>query len=147
MDMVETLQGTELFKGIDGQELAKIAAFCQTVHLADGGNLIAEGRPRTPDLYMVIEGDFDVIARNPKKPDESMTLGNLGYEVVGEIAWLTGSTRSATVRCRGDLKAIQIDGPQLMTYLEAHRDVGFEVMRRLMRALSQKLIDANFFLM
>ncbi|RLA33151.1 MAG: hypothetical protein DRR03_07940, partial [Gammaproteobacteria bacterium] len=79
--------------------------------------------------------------------DESMTLGNLGYEVVGEIAWLTGSTRSATVRCRGDLLAVQIDGPQLTAYLESHQDVGFEVMRRLMRALSQKLIDANFFLM
>ena len=146
MDMVKTLQGTELFKGIDGQTLTEIAVFCQTLHLADGGKLIAEGRPRTPDLYMVIDGDFDVIARNPKT-DESMTLGNLGYEVVGEIAWLTGSTRSATVRCRGDLRAIRIDGTQLMAYLETHRDVGFEVMRRLMRALSQKLIDANFFLM
>jgi hypothetical protein len=34
-----------------------------------------------------------------------------------------------------------------MAYLEAHPDVGFEVLRRMMWALSQKLIDANFFLM
>jgi len=147
MDMVETLQETELFKGIDRQALLEIAEFCQPLRLADGGLLITEGRPRTPDIYLVVEGEFDVITHHPKQPDESMTLGNLGYEVVGEIAWLTGSTRSATVRCRGDLLAVQIDGPQLTAYLESHQDVGFEVMRRLMRALAQKLIDANFFLM
>lgn len=147
MDMVGMLQGTELFKGLEPQVLADVAEFSKSLRLADGGLLIAEGRPRTPDLYLVVKGEFDVITRNPNEPDESMTLGNLGYEVVGEIAWLTGATRSATVRCRGDLEAIQVKGPELMAYLEAHPDVGFEVIRRLMRAVSQKLIDANFFLM
>ena len=76
-----------------------------------------------------------------------MTLGNLNYEVVGEIAWLTGATRSATVRCRGDLLSLRVDGPALKAYLESDHDVGFEVMRNMMRAVAQKLIDANFFLM
>jgi CRP-like cAMP-binding protein len=147
MDKVETLGATGLFGGLDAQALEEIAEFCQPLHLADGGLLIAEGRPQTPDLYLLIEGEFDVITRHPDKPDERMTLGNLDYEVVGEIAWLTGATRSATVRCRGDLVALRVEGPRLMAYLEAHREVGFEVMRRMMRALAQKLIDANFFLM
>ncbi|NCF11294.1 MAG: cyclic nucleotide-binding domain-containing protein [Gammaproteobacteria bacterium] len=147
MDKVETLQDTDLFGGLDAQVLGEIAEFCEPLHLADGGLLIAEGRPQTPDLYLVVEGEFDVITRHPAKPDERMTLGNLDYEVVGEIAWLTGATRSATVRCRGDLVALRIDGASLMSYLEEHRDTGFEVMRRMMRALAQKLIDANFFLM
>lgn len=147
MEMVGMLQGTELFKGLGAETLADIAGFCKPLRLGDGGLLIAEGRPRTPDLYLVVKGEFDVITRHPREPDESMTLGNLGYEVVGEIAWLTGATRSATVRCRGDLTAIQVKGPELMAYLEAHPAVGFEVLRRMMWALSQKLIDANFFLM
>ncbi len=147
METVEMLRGTKLFGGLDAEALDAIAAFCQPLHLADGGLLIAEGRPHTADLYLVVDGEFDVITRHPSKPDERMTLGNLGYEVVGEIAWLTGASRSATVRCRGDLLAVCVDGPKLMAYLEGHREVGFEVMRRMMRALSQKLIDANFFLM
>ena len=99
MDKVEALEATSLFGGLDSKTQEEIAGFCQPLHLADGGLLIAEGRPQTPDLYLVVEGEFDVITRHPAKPDERMTLGNLDYEVVGEIAWLTGATRSATVRC------------------------------------------------
>ena len=147
MDKVDMLKNTELFGGLDAKALGDIAEFCQPLHLADGGLLIAEGRPQTPDLYLVIEGEFDVITRHPAKPDERMTLGNLNYEVVGEIAWLTGATRSATVRCRGDLLALRVDGPGLQAYLEGNHDVGYVVMRGMMRAVAQKLIDANFFLM
>jgi CRP-like cAMP-binding protein len=145
--MVEVLKGTDLFGGLDEKMLTEIARFAEPIRLGDGGLLIAEGTPRTPDLYVVIEGSFDVITRHPKQPDETMTLGNLGYEVVGEIAWLTGAGRSATVRCRGDLTAVRFEGPDLMAYLENNREAGFEIMRRLMRALAAKLIDANFFLM
>ncbi|MDX1593783.1 MAG: cyclic nucleotide-binding domain-containing protein [Gammaproteobacteria bacterium] len=147
METVKTLQATDLFGGLDNGALEELAEFCHVLRLGDGGLLIAEGRPQTPDLYIVVDGAFDVITRHPTRPDERMTLGNLDYEVVGEIAWLTGATRSATVRCRGNLTALRIDGPQLMAYLEAHPEVGFVVMRRMMRALANKLIDANFFLM
>ena len=55
MDKVETLQDTDLFGGLDAQVLGEIAEFCEPLHLADGGLLIAEGRPQTPDLYLVVE--------------------------------------------------------------------------------------------
>jgi len=147
MDKLEMLSRTRLFGGLDEKVLAEIAKFAQPIRLGDGGTLIAEGSPRTPDLYVVVDGNFDVITRNPKRPDETMTLGNLGYEVVGEIAWMSGLSRSATVRCRGDVLALCFEGPALLNYLETHPEVGFPVMKQLFLALADKLIDANFFLM
>ena len=147
MDKVETLRGTELFAGLDEAALAEIAEFSEPLRLGDGGHLISEGREGTRDLYVIIEGVFDIVTSSPRHEGEAMTLGNLSYEVVGEIAWLLGSSRTATVRCRGPMVALRLDGPRLMRFLESRPEIGFEVIRRLMKSLSTKLVDANFFLM
>jgi CRP-like cAMP-binding protein len=147
LDIVTTLRGTELFDGLDDAALNVVAGIAEVIRLGDGGTLISEGYAQSHDLYLIIDGLFDVITRRPDKPDEAMTLGNLRYEVVGEIGWLMGSGRTATVRCRGEMHAIRIDGPRLMTFLEQRPEVGFQVMRHLMRSLATKLVDANFFLM
>ncbi|HEY5791609.1 MAG TPA: cyclic nucleotide-binding domain-containing protein [Gammaproteobacteria bacterium] len=146
-EIIATLRATELFAGIDDADLAEIAGFCEILRIADGGELITSGSEGSRDIYLVVEGVFDVIAKHPTRAGEAMTLGNLTYEVVGEIAWLLGSGRTATIQCRGDMVAVRVNGPRLMVFLESHPRIGFEVIRRLMQSLSTKLVDANFFLM
>lgn len=146
--MVATLRGSKLLEGLGDDALRDIAGFATPLQLGDGSSLMSDQSELQGghDIYLVIEGAYDVIAHHPTNPDELMTLGNLDAEVVGEIAWLFGSTRTATIRCRGELQAVCIDGERFMEYLENHPEIGFMVMRRLLKGLSSKLIDSNYYL-
>ena len=148
VDMVSTLRASELLAGVGEDALAVIAKFATPLSLGDGSSLMSDQTEvkHGHDLFLVTEGKYDVIAHHPTNPEELMTLGNLNSEVVGEIAWLFGSTRTATIRCRGSLQAVRIDGEQFMQYLESHPEIGFMVMRRLLKGLSVKLIDSNYYL-
>lgn len=148
MEMVATLKSSELFEGLDDEALGEIAHFSSALTLGEGGLLMTDQSDVRGghDLYLVLDGAYDVIAHHPTNPEELMTLGNLDSEVVGEIAWLFGTSRTATVSSRGELRAVRIDGERFMAYLEAHPETGFLVMRRLLRGLSTKLIESNYYL-
>ena len=146
--MVATLRSSELFEGVDDDALEKIASFCTALNFGEGGLLMTDQSDVRGghDLYLILDGAYDVIAHHPTNPEELMTLGNLDSEVVGEIAWLFGSSRTATVSSRGELRAVRIDGDSFMAYLEENPAIGFLVMRRLLRGLSTKLIESNYYL-
>jgi CRP-like cAMP-binding protein len=93
----ETLSPTHL------EALAKAA---QVVELGPGLPLIRED-DHTESMFVITAGEVTVSVREEGRHREVATLGK--GDIVGEIALLTGHRRSATVRARTPVTALQID--------------------------------------
>lgn len=60
-------------------------------------------------------------------------------ELFGEISWITGRKRTASVSCLGEAETIRIDGIEFMDYLQSHPKVGFIVMRNVATLVASSL--------
>lgn len=98
----ELLRGSELFAGLDGVALAKLAARLEVLQLHDGEDIVHHGEPGDA-LYMISRGNFAVYAGDRKR---LRTCGR--GELIGEMALLTGEPRSATVLAEGEAEVLRL---------------------------------------
>ncbi|GAB6040719.1 cyclic nucleotide-binding domain-containing protein [Endothiovibrio diazotrophicus] len=147
--MIEELHQLSIFDGLDEGALEEIAELCSIRVCAAGEALLEQHAENEADrdLYLLINGLVDVVVRLPEESEpHEVRLENLDYELLGEIAWLHGGRRSATVTCNRPTEAIRLNGPAFMEYLERNREVGFIVLKRMMEIMSRKLQDNNLLL-
>lgn len=92
-------------------------------------------------LYVIKSGVLEVVAQ-PVDNTPAVTVAFLGVgEVVGELALLTGSTRSATVRCPENAEIFRLDKPvfdDLMASLPGMARSMCEVIARRLEATTLK---------
>lgn len=146
--MIEELRKLSIFDGLEQRALDEISELC-TMRVCAAGEPLVNQQDKERDLFLLVDGLVDVEVRLPD-PEEGdpheVRLENLDYELLGEITWLHGGSRSATVVCNRDTRAIRLDGGAFMEYLEGNRDVGFIVLKRMMMIMSRKLQDNNLLL-
>ena len=117
MDILKTLQSCALFSDLDTRSLNALVKCAQWVELKSGAALYHRGEDGDA-MYVVANGRLSV-----NRPDEASgqetLVAELGrYEVVGEIAVITGESRSVTVRAVRDTGLLRIshtDFEKLMT--------------------------------
>ena len=141
--MIEELQSTNLFHGIDISFLAKIAQFCTQIELEDGDPLIAENDEANRDMFIVLSGQVEVLSSGTNNTSGEIVLSDQNKEIYGEIAWITGASRTATIRSNGASVAIKINGVPFFAFLETHPELGYQVMKNLATLLAQRMIQTN----
>ena len=97
-------------------------------------------------VYYLKKGSARVIGTVLVGDDKQMKPGVYDLspgEVFGELALFDDEPRSASVIALEDSKVVVIDGDQLLNYLDANRDLGFELMKALMSLLVGRLRQAN----
>jgi len=141
--MIEMLSKTSLFKDISYDQLSDITQFCERMFMNEGDMLIAEDDTGNSDIYILIEGNVEIVSNNTKLTSGEVVLSHEDKEIFGEISWLTNAKRTAGVRCYKGAEVIRIDGSKLMRYLEAKPDVGFIVTRRIAETLSQRMEESD----
>lgn len=100
------LRSLPLFAGLSDDDLERLYALAQPVSVAKGEVLMAEGS-EADALYVALEGRFAVTARAGEREVEISTCGP--GDVLGEIALLEGSTRTATVRATEEARLLRIE--------------------------------------
>jgi CRP-like cAMP-binding protein len=141
--MVGELVHTYLFRELDVRSLEEISTFSERRQLLDGDVLIHENESENFDLYVLCSGAVEIISSSSRAVSGDVVISKQDMEVFGEISWITGRRRTATVRCRGEVDAIRIDGARFMDYIEKHPRIGFLVMRRIAGLLSERLISTD----
>ena len=86
---------------------------------------------------------MEIITSGSGLTSDEISISKQDKELLGEISWLSGGKRTATVRCIGEVEAVRIDGKKLMDYLYQYPKVGFFVMRHIARLLSTRLDQTN----
>jgi len=141
--MVEELESFTLFQGFTALQLAEISSFCTVLRLEDGEILIHESEGDDSDLYLLCSGSVEVVSNNTKMTSDEVVISKEENELFGEMAWLSGKKRTASIRCHGSVKAIRIDGDALFKYLQASPELGFVFMHRLALLVTQRLGDSS----
>ena len=141
--MLANLEQAQLFKDIDTQALEEISAFCTPLMLEAGDTFIAEDDPRSRDLFILCSGRVEIITSSNGITSGESIISEQDKELFGEISWITGRKRTASVRCVGEVEAIRIDGEKFMAYLQSHPETGFLVMRAMVGLVAVSLSQTD----
>lgn len=137
--MISDLERTTFFHDLSLEQLEEIAPFCTLLHLSDGDILIQEGDTGSRDIYHLWSGSVEIVSNDTSIISNEIVLSSEDNELFGEISWLTNGKRTASVRCKGDVDAIRINGQALMEFLENNTEIGFLIMRRIALIISERI--------
>lgn len=112
----EILSRSELFQNQPREVLERLSEQGALEEFGPGQLIVRQGDPGDK-LYIVAEGVVEIVAM-PQDGSEATTVAYLGQgEVIGELALLTGSPRSASVRSPEHATLFAIDGPAFVEEL------------------------------
>lgn len=131
------IDGHRLFAGLGSGFLELITGCAKNVHFTEGKYLFREGAPSN-DIYLVREGRVGLEISSPEKG--RLTFQTAGpHDVIG-LAWLVPPYRwSFDARAITDIRAISIDATCLRNKCEADNALGYEVMKRFMPTIVERL--------
>jgi CRP/FNR family cyclic AMP-dependent transcriptional regulator len=145
IDAVSVLAGTALFGSLAEQDLAGVAALCVKRTYAKGQFLCYQGDPGDR-LFVVASGLVKVTLTS--EHGNEMVLVTLGaHEVLGELAVIDQSPRSASVVAVVPTTVLMLSRPVLLQLMGSHpavRDALLTSVGALVRRLTEQAGDLVF---
>ena len=132
---VDLLRGVPLFAECTKKELDRIAAIADEFALPEGAQLIEEGK-KGREFFVLVEGTVDV-TRGGK---QIATRG--AGDFVGEIALLTETRRTATVRAATPVRCLILMRGDFRRVLDENRSIERKVMDVLAERLAEYAADS-----
>jgi CRP-like cAMP-binding protein len=139
-DTVALMQRVEMLQPLPLATISRLAAESAHEHFEPGTTIVQEGT-RGDDFYVIVAGHAEVSVHGAR-------IYELGQaDCFGEIASLTGSRRTSTVRAETMLELLRFTGPQFVravTGLAPSTAAAFTLVdERLARAVSDAARTAS----
>lgn len=129
------------FPGASPQALVALLQRCQPLRLMDGAELCHEGEPGSA-LFFLVEGAVQVSRLDSR--GQSRPLARLDAPaLVGHMAVIDGSPRSATCTAIGTVRALALDRATWTSLMGEASPEGSSLRRLLLSSLSQQLSGGN----
>ena len=138
----ELLAHVELFAGLSRLTLAKLAAHLVPVDLAAGEELFGQGDPGDA-FYLVTAGEIGVYVGSVGDGETRVAVLGAG-DPVGEMALLTNSPRSASIRAESDGQLLRLDRGRFLRLVREEPDVLLAIASTLSRRLQATLAAGNW---
>ena len=130
-----------IFANLSGEEIADIARIFKPIKLEPGKVLCREGD--LGDAMIVITSGQVKVEKSTVQGDEQLIATLTAPTVVGEMAILDGSARSATVTSIDSGDGYQIDRGEFDLLRNNGNVAAYKVIRNLGRMLCERLRDTN----
>ena len=124
----ELLRKVPMFSKLEGSKLKLLAFTSQLLSFEDAEILFLVG-DAADCAYVIMDGEVDVVADTEGGEIVATTLGR--NELCGEMAVLSKSRRSATIRARGHVEALRISDDAFVRLLTENPGVALDVMKQL----------------
>jgi len=111
---VQSLRQVPMFRDIDAARLKLLAFTSERVSFAAGQRLFSQGDAGDA-AYVILEGRANVSIESASGPLNIAQLGR--NDLIGEMAVLADTPRSATITAEGELTALRIDRRVLLELL------------------------------
>jgi PAS domain S-box-containing protein len=98
----------------------------------DTGHAVMVEGDDSQDLFILVSGELDIL-KGDKKIYEMTERG----AIFGEMSFLLGTKRTATVKAKNDVKAIRIPKEEITAFLRDFPDVAGEVAKLLAKRLGE----------
>jgi NTE family protein len=128
------LDGVEIFRDLEEDERARLAAELETLTLKRGDVLVRQGE-MADALYVVVTGRFLVTIEGRRDPIAEVGPG----QTIGEIAFLAGGARTATVTALRDSLVLRLGRAEF----EALSAKSPSIWRTLTVAMARRVAEAN----
>ena len=123
--VAEFLRNVHVFAGLSPEMLDQVAGLVSGVRLRRGEWLFREGDP-ADGVYVVRVGHLEVVRSGP----EPQTVNTLTRgAVLGELALLSGSARSASIRALRDTELLKIDKLHFDSLLHSEPELALSLTR------------------
>ncbi len=134
MEKILFLNKVPIFEGMTSEQLRIISQICAEEEFLDGEN-IAEQGDWGDRMYIIIEGSVDILKEGEDGTETHVaTTGR--NEIVGEMATITETTRTATIRANKDVKTLSIPKEPFRELIREYPDLSFEIFRVLTKRLN-----------
>jgi CRP/FNR family cyclic AMP-dependent transcriptional regulator len=134
-EKLAALARTKLAAELDDGERAALAEVLTQRDLEEGEVLVHEGASDN-HLYLVVRGSLAVI-KHAGSPHE-VTFNTLAPgDLAGEMAFLDGLERYASLVAHGHARVIGLEREKLESLLSSHPEVVYKVMRAIIRVVHQ----------
>lgn len=138
----QTLAGIELFRDLNHDERAVIASRCHAHRYAAKEQVLAVDDP-SRDVLFVVSGEVRVTLYSPQGKEVIFRHQTAG-EMLGELAAIDSSPRSAHVLAEEDTLLVSLSPEDFRSVLEDHPSVNWQVLTRLVglvRLLSERVYE------
>ncbi|MBI5668718.1 MAG: cyclic nucleotide-binding domain-containing protein [Chloroflexi bacterium] len=142
MELVEILKGVELCRGLDAQQLGRLAAISHREEYNADQPIFDQGT-HGEKMYVITRGEVEIRIKDGKggKPI-SLYLGQ--GQIFGEMALLDQSDRSASViACQNNTVVYSISSDDFLNLCTSDTALGYIMMRNMAMDLSFKLRHRN----
>ena len=143
--MKENIQDLDLFYKFSEKEIFTLLDIHQVIHFKKDQVIIEESNIEF-DFYLLISGEVSV---EMSKAEDSSSINKKQIttlapgESFGEITFLEGMRRSATIRALSDVTVMRFDGEKLYSILENEKKICYLFMKNLATILSRRVRDLN----
>ncbi|MDX1736742.1 MAG: ABC transporter transmembrane domain-containing protein, partial [Alphaproteobacteria bacterium] len=131
------LKNLPMFSELDNSQLKLLAFTAERKHYKPGEKLFSQGDDGDT-AYVILNGEADVVLED-EDGSESILFSIGKNKLVGELALLSDTQRTATIRAKKDLTALQLNADVFAEL--ARQDANFSY--QLSRDLSQRLVDTT----
>lgn len=132
---------THPYPSADADALSTLLERCQPLRLMDGAELCREGEPGNA-LFFLMDGSIEVWRRDNR--GEPRVLARVDAPaLVGHMALVDGSTRSASCSAIGHVRALVLDRQTYLAIMSELSPEGTALRRLLLSSLSQQLTGGN----
>jgi divalent anion:Na+ symporter, DASS family len=141
-ERADLLARVELFAGLSRLALAKLAAHLVPVALANGEELFRQGDPGDA-FYLIARGEVGVYVTDGGDGGENRVATLRAGAPVGEMALLTSSPRSATIRAESDGELLRLDRTRFLRLVRQEPDVLLAIAATVTRRLQNTLAGVS----
>lgn len=132
----DSLRKVPLFAKLEPSKLKLLAFTSESLTYEDKEVIFEEG-DAADAAFVIMEGEVEILADTGAG---RVVVGVLGKdELFGELAVLNNSTRSATLRAKGHLRALRIEGDKFITLLTENNSFALSVIRQLSAKLARAI--------
>ncbi len=134
----------QLTSGLDDEEIEKLGDIA-VLEECDINCLLTREDERSRDLFIVAKGALSVEVH--LSPKDTCTVSILKIRqggVAGELAFLDGGRRSASLRTIMSTTIIRLPQEELEALFDANKGMGFTIMRNLAQLVTHRLRSTNF---
>ncbi len=128
------LRDVSLFSAMDELQLQQIARILSERWVTDGDHLCRQGDDGD-EMYIVVSGEVEIVKAMAGRPEQVISRATAG-DAIGELQVLGSMTRTASMRARGDVHLLVMEGPHFRNLMHHDPDMSDRVIRLLVEKLA-----------